>query len=375
MSDHERPFDLVISGAHVIDAAMALDGPCDVGCRDRRIAALGDLSRSVAHRRLDAAGAFASAGWIDAHLHAFEGHHPLAIDVDRHGGIRHGVTTAVDAGSFTSSEVDAFRRVVERSKTRLLGFVNVSARPGTPIHGDPRRFDQRLTIETIERNRDIVLGVKVLASQNHVASMGSVPLDLAVQAARETRSPMMVHLGMAPPVIGTVLDATSPGDIVTHCFKGYPRGIMNRSGRPVPQAWHALERGVRFDTAHGQDSYTFEAHRQALACGFPSHSLSTDLHAGNVSGPVHSLADTMTKALHLGLPLLEVVEQVTWGPAISLGVHADIGALRVGMAADVTIFHLVERPKVVVDAERHEETAARHVQVAHTIRDGEEVVA
>jgi len=370
MSSPHAPFDLIVAGAHVVDAASGHDGVADLGIRAGRIAALGDLAGAAAGERRSGAGLYASAGWIDLHVHAFVGHHELALDIDAHGGVRHGVTTAVDTGSFTSSEVGTFRAIAERARTRLLGYVNVSAHPGRPVHGDWRQFDQRLTIATVEANRDLVVGVKVLASQNHVGALGRTPLDLAVQAARESASSLMAHIGMAPPLIGQVLDALAPGDVVTHCFKGYPRGIMNRSGRPVPEAWAALERGVRFDTGHGQDSYTFAAHRQALAAGFPAHSLSTDLHLGNLNGPVHTLAHTMTKALHLGVPFLDVVAQVTLGPARTLRLEAEIGTLVPGACADVTLFRLVEGPIGVVDAEGHAEVAARRFEVVETLRAG-----
>lgn len=363
-------FDLLIDGAHVIDVATGVDRIADIGVRAGRIAAVGDLGAADAPERVDGAGLYASAGWIDLHVHCFVGHHELALDIDAHGGVHHGVTTVVDTGSFTSSEIDAFRTIAARARTRVLGFVNVSAHPGRPVHGDWQQFDQRLTIETVRRHRDLVVGVKVLASQNHVGNLGRIPLDLAVQAARESETRLMAHIGMAPPVIQQVLDALEAGDIVTHCFKGYPRGIMNRHGRPVPEAWSALERGVWFDTGHGQDSYTFAAHRQAIAAGFPVHSLSTDLHLGNVAGPVYSLAHTMTKGLHLGASLLEVVGHVTLAPATMLGREAEFGTLAPGSCADVTLFRVVDEPITVTDSEGNAEVAERHVEVALTLRAG-----
>lgn len=363
-------FDLIVDGAHVIDVATGVDRIADIGVRAGRIAAVGQLEGADAPERIDGAGLYASAGWIDLHVHCFVGHHELALDIDAHGGVHHGVTTAVDTGSFTSSEIDAFREVAARARTRVLGFVNVSAHPGRPVHGDWRQFDQRLTIETVRRHRDLVVGIKVLASQNHVGNLGRIPLDLAVQAARESDTCLMAHIGMAPPVIQQVLDALAGGDIVTHCFKGYPRGLMNRHGRPVPEAWSALERGVWFDTGHGQDSYTFAAHRQAIAAGFPVHSLSTDLHAGNVAGPVYSLAHTMTKGLHLGASLIDVIAHVTFTPARMLRREAEFGTLAPGSCADVTLFRVVEEPISVTDSEGNGEVAERRVEVACTLRAG-----
>lgn len=363
-------FDLIVDRVHVIDRANSVDRIADIGVRAGRIAAVGSLSVAEALQRIDGHGLYASAGWVDLHVHCFVGHHELALDIDAYGGIHHGVTTAVDTGSFTSSEIEVFRAIASSARTRVLGFVNISAYPGRPVHGDWRQFDQRLTIETVRQNRDLVVGVKVLASQNHVGNLGRTPLELAVQAARESESSLMAHIGMAPPLIQDVLNAMERGDIITHCFKGYPRGIMNRHGRPVPEAWAALERGVWFDTGHGQDSYTFAAHRQASAAGFPAHSLSTDLHLGNVSGPVYSLAHTMTKGLHLGASLPEVVGQVTLAPARMLRREAEFGTLTLGSCADVTLFRVVDAPTTVTDSEGKSEVADRYIEVAQTLRAG-----
>jgi dihydroorotase len=364
-------YDLAIRGAHLLDAATGRDGVADVALRGSRIDAIGDLGDVAATTDvIDGRGCLLSAGWIDLHVHCFVGHHELAIDADDACGVHAGVTTVVDTGSFTSSEIDVFREIAERAATRVLGYVNVSAYPGRPVHGDWQRFDQRLTIATAAAHRDLVVGIKVLASQAHVGAMGFEPVDLAVQAAREAETGLMVHLGMAPPTVGRVLDALDRGDVVTHCCKGYPRGIMNRHGRPVPQAWAALERGVLFDTGHGQDSYTFAAHRQARSAGFPIHTLSTDLHSGNLHGPVHSLALTMAKALHLGATLPEVVEQVTRAPARALGRDAELGVLAVGREADLTLFRVRDEATPVRDAEGNEETAARRIEVVQTIRAG-----
>lgn len=363
-------YDLVIRGAHLLDPTTGRDGVADVGICAGRIDAIGDLGDATGHEAIDGRGCVLTAGWIDLHVHCFVGHHELAIDADDACGVHAGVTTVVDTGSFTSSEIDAFRAIAERAETRVLGYVNVTAYPGRPVHGDWKRFDQRLTIATADAHRDLVVGVKVLASQNHVGAMGFEPVELAIQAAREAETGLMVHIGMAPPTIGKVLDALASGDVVTHCCKGYPRGIMNRHGRPVPQAWAALERGVLFDTGHGQDSYTFAAHRQARAALFPIHTISTDLHSGNLHGPVHSLALTMSKALHLGAPLTEVVEQVTAGPARALGREAELGVLAVDREADLTLFRISDEATNVRDAEGNEEVARRRLEVVTTIRSG-----
>ena len=62
-------FDTVISGGDVVDGTGAPRRRADVGIRDDRIAAVGDLSASRAGARIDATGRCVAPGFIDAHTH------------------------------------------------------------------------------------------------------------------------------------------------------------------------------------------------------------------------------------------------------------------------------------------------------------------
>ena len=363
-------YDLIVRGARVIDPAQALDGPADIGVLGDRIAALGDLRGAHGVQIVDARGLVASPGWIDLHVHCLYGTHPGSVRPDEDCGVHTGVTTVVDTGSFGAEQFEAFRGVAAAAVTRVLGYLNVSARRGSPIHGDWSLFDQKRTIATADAYRDLLVGIKVLASQRHCGNLGIIPLQLGLQAAREAGTGLMVHIGVAPPVIQDVLNALGPGDVVTHCFKGYPGGLMHRWGRPVPEAWAAVERGVRFDLGHGQGSFCFTAARQALAARFPLHSISTDLHQGNVHGPVFTLARTMAKYLHLGLALPEVVRLVTLGPATAIGREREFGTLRPGSCADVTVFRVLDGPIAYVDSEGATEHGRYDLAAVHTVRAG-----
>jgi len=363
-------YDVIVRGAQVIDAAQGLDGPADIGVIGDRIGAVGDLGGAEAGRIIDARGLIASAGWIDLHVHCLHGAHEGSVRPDEDCGVNTGVTTVVDTGSFGAAQFGAFRDTAGRATTRVLGYLNVSARRGSPIHGDWSLFDQKRTIATAEAHRDLLVGIKVLASQRHCGNLGLLPLQLCLQAAREARTGFMVHIGVAPPVIQDVLNALGPGDVVTHCFKAYPGGLMHRWGRPVPEAWAAAERGVRFDLGHGQGSFCFTAARQALAARFPLHSISTDLHQGNVKGPVFTLARTMAKFLHLGLSLPEVVRLVTLGPADAIGRAEEFGTLRPGACADITVFRVLDGPVEYVDSEGASEQGTVDLAAVHTVRAG-----
>ena len=90
---------VVIEGGSVYEGLGGEPVVTDVGILGDRIAAVGDLSRRRAGRRLDATGLAVLPGFIDTHSHAVRGifRHPLAENY-----IRQGVTLAVggpDGGS------------------------------------------------------------------------------------------------------------------------------------------------------------------------------------------------------------------------------------------------------------------------------------
>ncbi|MDT8340644.1 MAG: amidohydrolase family protein [Longimicrobiales bacterium] len=66
----ERPFDLLLAGGNVLDGTGSEAVRADVGIRDGRIAAVGDLGDSEAVERLDVSGLTVTPGFIDMHSHA-----------------------------------------------------------------------------------------------------------------------------------------------------------------------------------------------------------------------------------------------------------------------------------------------------------------
>jgi dihydroorotase len=367
-------YDLLVRGAHVIDTAQSLDGPADIAVKDGRVARIGALGGATAARVVDAAGLYASPGWIDLHAHVFHSAGGNGVHPDREAGVMTGVTTAVDPGSAGANQWAGFRAYnIDVAKTRVLAFLNVSissAAPGMPRHGAWENFNQRLTIRTIEEQRDVILGVKVLASQTHCGLMGLEPVKLAVQAADLTGTTVMCHIGHAPPVIQDVLHLMRPGDIITHCWHGKPGGILGRDKKPIPEALAAAARGVFFDIGHGNASFAFETARRAMDAGVPLHAISTDIHRLCIRGPVFDMATTMSKFLHLGMSLIDVVRLSTNGPAAAMGQAGTLGSLQPGREADITLFRVEQGEFQLMDAERKIERATRLIRPVYTIRAG-----
>jgi dihydroorotase len=66
------------------------------------------------------------------------------------------------------------------------------------------------------------------------------------------------------------------------------------------------------------------------------------VHQFNVAGPVFDLATTLSKFLHLGMTLEQVIERATINPAQTFRFPHQPGTLKVGAEADVAVFELRE---------------------------------
>lgn len=89
-------YDLVITGAHVIDPASGIDRVAAVVVKDGLFAAVGDaIDPAEAERVVDASGKHLSPGWFDMHVHVYSN---LALTDPDTIGVLQGVTTMIDAG-------------------------------------------------------------------------------------------------------------------------------------------------------------------------------------------------------------------------------------------------------------------------------------
>lgn len=109
---------------------------------------------------------------------------------------------------------------------------------------------------------------------------------------------------------------------------------------------------------------------RALAQGVVPDTISSDLHRYNVFGPVHSLATTVSKFLHLGLSLDDALAKVTATPARLLGVDAHLGTLRPGSLADVAVFELPTGAFPLEDTKGKVVTGRTLLNPAAVVKDG-----
>src|SRR5947209_1678500 len=338
-------YELLIRGGIIIESASGQQIASDIAVSSGRIAAIApDLPVAEAAQVVDASGQYVTPGLVDLHTHCYWGATYWGIEADPVAA-RTGVTTWVDAGSAGAYSFPGFRRyAVEASRTHMFAFLHISsigliARTYESSNLD--YCDVELAATIIEANRDVILGIKVRMDRDSTRGTGMEPLRRARQLADRTKLPLMVHIGIGPPLLADIVELLRPGDILTHCCTGQTNRLIDEQRHVHPYIRRAWEQGVILDLGHGTGSFSYAVAEAMLAAGIPPDVLSSDIHQLAVLGPMYDLPTTLSKFLNLGMSLPNVIARATVRPAAVIG-RADLGTLQVGAPADIALFYLEE---------------------------------
>jgi dihydroorotase len=378
-------FDLVIKGGDVLDPSQTLRGKRDIGIRFGKIEAVeADIPAARALRVLNADGKLVTPGLVDLHCHVYPYGSAIGIPADELIP-QQCTTTCVSAGDAGANNFAAFRRhIVAQTRTRLYAFVHIA---NIGLVGFPTAelynidFAQTDTAaKAIAENSDIVLGAKVRMSENVIAKHGVEPLKRAIAACEQAGDGMkvMCHIGGVETrqLMSQILDLLRPGDILTHCYSGFPNlggDFTNivQDGKLLPAALAAKQRGVIFDIGHGGGSFDYTVAEAAIAQGTPPDTISSDIHvfSGNTPGMPY-LTWVMSKFMGLGFTLEQVVAMATINPAKVINRAPKLGTLQVGAPGDVAIMELVEGPVSFVDTRNNKRDGKAYLKPVQTVTAG-----
>ncbi len=374
-------FDLLITGGRVVDPAQGRDGPFDIGVSGGRIAEVGPgLPGDGAEKVIDVSGRLVTPGLIDLHCHIYEAVTPYGVDPDR-AGVSSGVTTVVDAGSAGAATFERLRRsLADPPRCSVFCFLNIALTglSTVPEIRSGADIDVRAAVETVLENPGLMRGIKVRAIGPATGSLGLDMVRWAREAARETRSRLMVHITEPrsqenPSLTRGLLPLLEPGDILSHPFSGKPGSVLTPEGL-MPEFREAVERGVVLDTANGGMYMNYGVARAVLEAGIVPTTLSTDMATlGGLYSP--PLTQVMGQFLALGLDLGRVVEMTTAAPARVLGTADRMGSLAPGMPADISVLEPVAGDWEFPDSEGEMLRGGTSLVPALTIKAGEVVYA
>ena len=380
-----QEYDIVIKGGHVIDAKNDIDAVMDVAIKDGKIAKVAkNIDAKQALQSVDAEGLFVTPGLIDIHEHVFAGTVPDHYLANSFSALppdgftfRVGVTTVVDCGGSGWKSFPTFKQnVIDRSKTRVLSFLNIvgEGMRGGAYEQDTGDMSAKLSANVAKRFKDYIVGFKVA----HYEQASWIPVDRAVEAGELAGGiPVIIDFGgddSHPPLSIEELffDHLRPGDIYTHTYTELDRRdpiVDTKSRQLKPFVVKARERGIIFDVGYGGASFDYGQAIPATKAGFYPTTISTDLHTGSMNNAMKDMLNVMSTFLTLGMPLPEVVKASTWAPAQTIK-REGLGNLSEGSPADVAVFNLRKGDFGFWDRKGKKLIGNQKFQCEMTIRDG-----
>lgn len=359
MAEQDPRFDLVLAGARVCDPASGLDRVCDVAVAGDRIAAIGPDLKPLGRETIDLAGHIVTPGWVDLHVHVFEWMTTFGLPPDD-AGIHSGVTTAVDQGGAGAYTIPAFaHHIAARAATDIRSFPSINS-AGTlrgggagPILHNPQLVDVDLLVAEAQAHPKLVRGFgEIHAESGAFSRWGFDVVRQARDASDRTGLPLYFHTGELFEVdearrpeprslLPQLLDLARPGDVLAHVYSAMPDGVLGDDEEPAPALFEAVERGLLLDIGFGIN-FSYRTARRMIAAGLWPHIISSDVHG---QFPVmhddsmldYSLAGAFARLVALGMPFGEALAAVTINPARVLDDEAEIGTLRLGSRADLTV--------------------------------------
>ena len=371
-------YDLLLKGGELLDPGQRRSGRNDIAFAGGKVAAVGPgLRGGDAAQVIDISNRLVTPGLIDLHAHLYFGGFPIAVKPDE-ACLPAGVTTALDAGSSGGANFGAFHEYIIRpARTRLRALLHIGALGLAPlvVTGgellDKRYIDVDRTADALKNNRGTVLGVKIRMHMNAMPREDDRDnLRKAREAADKGGGRLMVHVSGTPIPLPEILELLRPGDIVTHLYNGYERGVLDATGKVLSEVRRAAERGVVLDVGHAGVHLSIPVAQKAIQQGLLPTTISTDLHH-NAQRHIYTMPELIAKFVAFGMPLEEAVAASTCRAAVAMGLQQEIGGLSVGMAGDAAVFDMVESAVTFVDATGNSLAGKHQLRPVLTVKDGQ----
>jgi dihydroorotase len=344
----QTQYDLLLRGGHVVDPKNRISAVRDVAISNGKIAAVEEhIDPARALKTVDVPNLLVSPGLVDIHVHVYAS----TGEPNSYAGdnsvfpdgftLRSGVTTVADAGSSGYKNFPDFKEhIIDRSKTRVLAFLNIvgAGMRGPKYEDNLADMNPEPAAALAKQYPGVIVGIKTA----HYSKPEWTPVEHAVQAGTIANIPVMVDFGQSwpqRPISILLTQKLRPGDIYTHCYSGL-RNELGPDGKVNPGMWEGRKRGVIFDVGHGGGSFAWRVAVPAIQQGFLPDSISTDLHITSMNAGMKDMLNVMSKFLALGLSVDDVFVRSTWNPAREIH-HEELGNLSVGAPADIAILNVV----------------------------------
>lgn len=226
----------------------------NIGVIGDRIVDLNTVDDLQAETVIDAAGCIVLPGLIDFHGHVFHGGTAISVNPDI-VCLPNGVTSMVDAGSSGWVNYQLFRNsVIHPAMVKIKSYLNVvnvglSTLGGGPTgyleNTNPANYNEEKIAQTLNSNRDNILGLKLRYSQDIAKGKqyASDPLLSTVSLARKLDTTICVHVTDSLLCADELIRYFNADDIYAHCFHGTGHSILNEQGEVYAAIKEAQTRG------------------------------------------------------------------------------------------------------------------------------------
>lgn len=371
-----QDIDLLLKGGQVIDARNAINSKMDVAISKGKILKVAaNIPATSAKKVVDVSGMIVSPGLIDIHTHVFTG--PTAGFANGSSSVkpddftfRAGITTVVDAGTSGYRSFPTFKeQVIDRSRTRVLAFLNVFA-PGMiggKAEQDTTDMDLVKVDELIKKYPELITGVKF----GHYSGKSWTPFIAAGKLASDNNRPLFVECHIMEFSLEDQLNHMKAGDIITHAYENVSERmpVVDEKGNVRPFVLAAQKRGVLFDVGHGGVGFWFNQAIPAVKQGLLPNTFGTDMHHNSVNGGMKDMLNVMSKYLNMGMSKEEILKRATMGAADAIK-RPDLGNLSEGSVADIAVFTVNKGKFGFMDAAGFKMDGDKKFETQLTVRNG-----
>ena len=333
-----KSYDLLLKNGNLIDPKNNLNGSFDVAISKSKISKIAkSIDQNKSNAVIDASNMIICPGLIDLHAHCYGYFGAIFPD---EMCLPFGTTTMLDAGGSGWKTFDDMKEnVITKSTTRVLSLLNIV---GSGMIID--KEDQIMNLEINER-KDLIAGVKVA----HFEANSWDAVDRGRKAAELSGIFMMVDQN---PIKGRsmqdlLLNHMASGDVLTHMY-AWGKPIIGSNSTVEDFFITARNDGIIFDLGHGAGSFSFSMAKPAIEQGFDPDTISTDHHRDSLLSNHSNMPNCMTKMMHLGITLEEVIKKSTLNPSEVLGLP-ELGHLGEGSEADIAVLKIIEGDFGLID--------------------------
>lgn len=354
-----------------------LDGNClqaDILVENGMITKIAKHIHMPAAEIFDVRGKYISIGWLDAHSHftAPGARISLAAEQDL---LRQGITYALDLGTLGPENYTSYRdQLLYTTNLRFRSYLYIG---NFGIAGTPGRtmdfktaddIDPEKVRRTANQYRHELIGLKARIDDKFCFDPDYVMKQLRT-LGNELEMPIAVHAPRSRIGIDHLLPYLKKGDVFCHTFAGNSdvMNVLDEHGQIRPSVLEARERGVIFDLSHGTNAYSYDAAEAAWKAGFFVDMISSDLHGGNVNGPVYNLGTVLTKVRGLtGMPWHWILHKTIADPVRLLHIPDKELEIREGIPADLTVYQIDNGSFSLLDSKKEERIFKEKITACYT---------